>query len=90
MFSATPKLKPKVVPSRFSWNHESEERKEIKRKRAERVLQRRKKRETATICLTKKNQCEEHFVSKCKTLYTFININCIIVLLNSHRALLFI
>ena len=72
MFSATPKLKPKAVPSRFSWNHESEERKEIKRKRAERVLQRRKKRETATICLTKKNQCEEHFVSKCKTFFIHI------------------
>lgn len=72
MFLATLKLKPKAVPSQFSWNYESEERKEIKRKRAERVLERRKKRETATICLTKKNQCEEHFVSKCKTFFKHV------------------
>ncbi|CAG5003469.1 unnamed protein product [Parnassius apollo] len=46
----TPKLKPKAVPSRFSWNHESEETKEIKRKHAERALQRQmKQRETATL-----------------------------------------
>ncbi|RVE45131.1 hypothetical protein evm_010240 [Chilo suppressalis] len=58
--SATPKLKPK--PSLFSWNHESEERKEIKRKRTERAYQRQKKRETATLASNKKeNKCDEHF-----------------------------
>ncbi|KAJ8948959.1 hypothetical protein NQ318_022981 [Aromia moschata] len=28
--TTTPKLKPNAVPSRFSWSHESEERKELK------------------------------------------------------------
>ncbi|RVE41950.1 hypothetical protein evm_013390 [Chilo suppressalis] len=58
----TPKLKPIAVPSLFSWNHESEERREIKRKRTERAYQRQKKRETATLASNKKeNKCDEHF-----------------------------
>lgn len=53
------------MPSRFSWNHESEDRKEIKRKRLERAFQRQKKRETATLySSTEENQYEERFVSK--------------------------
>lgn len=61
-FSAIPRLKAKAVPSLFAWNHESEERKEFKRKRAERAVQRRKKLETATLCLnTEENRRGECF-----------------------------
>ncbi|CAG9109153.1 unnamed protein product [Plutella xylostella] len=62
-----PRLKPKVVPSKFSWNQESEERKEMKRQGAERAHQRQQKKlENATLSSNieeTQHQHEEHFAS---------------------------
>lgn len=61
-FSAPPKLKPQAVPSQFTWNQKTEEKKEIKRKREQKALQHQNNRETGKNGSNKK-LCEDPYVS---------------------------